>query len=82
LTDHSTWWPKDDGGVSCRFIAAPEDADALHELADVLCAGLDLELELAEPGDEPVVAPDGDGLTFDELKALLQRRRGTATDQR
>jgi hypothetical protein len=74
-TESSRWWPREDGGLSFRIEAAPDEADALRELSEVLSAGFGLHLdEGAEPVHEPDVAHGG-GLSFAEFQEFLRSRR-------
>jgi hypothetical protein len=81
FTERSRWWPGPGGQVGFRIEAPPDDADALRELIDVLCAGFNLDLEDGDADDEPDFV-DGDGLTFDEFQQLLHWRRGISTSLR
>jgi hypothetical protein len=81
FTERSRWWPGAGGQVGFRIEAPPDDADALRELIDVLCAGFDLDLEDGDADAGPDFG-DRDGLTFDEFQQLLRWRRGISADRR
>ncbi|WP_052669030.1 hypothetical protein [Nitriliruptor alkaliphilus] len=74
LTENSRWWPRQDGGLGFRIDADTEELAALEELSGVLALGLGLDLEHRAP-DEKLVLDDGDGLTFAQLRSVLDARR-------